>query len=499
VDDPDDPSEDGPALDDDPLREPLRHRLAVLLDPVGAPVLAALATIAAYCVALAVRGDYPFGGRTRVSPLMSDQLVPMYTHLWDLAHGHGGGDLLLNWTSGLGVPFLPDLATYLTNPFALLTLALPRADVGAGILLAVPLTMGLAAGVMTVYLRCLTPGRWWLRVPLGVSYGMCAWALDQSTAPVWLWGLVAFPLLCLAVEWGLRRVHWIGATALVGLAWCGGLATAPAATAGALLTLLVRFLILRPDWRHTARAVIRVLTSVAIGIGLAGVLLLPMYDAYHAAGISARLSTAAFGWHDVFASLLPATGPATDVPGLCVGTLVLVLALAFPLNRHVPVAARIGWSALVLAVLLSYAWPTTERLWQGFAIPDSGTFLGGFVLCGLLVIVAWQCAYRPPELWAVAVAGGAVGLVWLLAADRVATWTVVPVTGVVGLAPCCSAAPSSPSARCRPSPSMVRGHGPRTRGGVPPTPRCTARSASPTTGRHRARRPPAARPRATTV
>jgi len=67
-----------------------------------------------------VRGDAvarscPFGPRTRNVNDLGNQYVPFHAHLWDLLHGTSDGDLFLNWRSGDGSSFLPDLGTYLSS------------------------------------------------------------------------------------------------------------------------------------------------------------------------------------------------------------------------------------------------------------------------------------------------------------------------------------------------------------------------------------------------
>lgn len=82
--------------------------------------LAALLTVAAVCAGDVLARSYPFGSHTRSVNDLGNQFVPFHARLWDLLHGNTDGGLLLNWSSGYGTSFLPDLGTYLTSPFALL-------------------------------------------------------------------------------------------------------------------------------------------------------------------------------------------------------------------------------------------------------------------------------------------------------------------------------------------------------------------------------------------
>lgn len=80
----------------------------------AAALLAAALTVASFCAADAVARSYPFGPRTRAVNDLGNQYVPFHAHLWDLLHGRSDGGLLVNWQSGFGSSFLPDLGTYLS-------------------------------------------------------------------------------------------------------------------------------------------------------------------------------------------------------------------------------------------------------------------------------------------------------------------------------------------------------------------------------------------------
>ena len=87
-------------------------RSSALLRPRGkAALLAAAFTLAVLCAADAVARSHPFGPRTRSVNDLGNQYVPFHAHLWDLLHGRADGGLYVNWRSGLGTSFLPDLGT----------------------------------------------------------------------------------------------------------------------------------------------------------------------------------------------------------------------------------------------------------------------------------------------------------------------------------------------------------------------------------------------------
>lgn len=100
-------------------------RMPTFRPRTAAAALAALITTATVCAGDARARSFPFGPHTRSVNDLGNQFVPFHTRLWDLLHGQGDGGLFLNWSSGYGTSFLPDLGTYLTSPFALLVGVFP--------------------------------------------------------------------------------------------------------------------------------------------------------------------------------------------------------------------------------------------------------------------------------------------------------------------------------------------------------------------------------------
>src|SRR5436190_2613915 len=142
-----------------------------------AALLSAVISVAVFCAADAVARSYPFGPRTRNVNDLGNQYVPFHAHLWDLLHGRSTGGLLVNWQSGFGTSFLPDLGTYLTSPFAPLVAVFPRAEIDLAVYVITVLKIACAGAAMACLLLRLRPGRWWAAGLLGASYALCGWTV----------------------------------------------------------------------------------------------------------------------------------------------------------------------------------------------------------------------------------------------------------------------------------------------------------------------------------
>lgn len=367
--------------------------MPMLRSPRGrGAALAALLTVATVCAGDAVARSYPFGPHTRSVNDLGNQFVPFHTRLWDLLHGRADGGLLLNWQSGFGSSFLPDFGTYLSSPFALLVGVFPRDRIDLAVYAVTLVKTGVAAAAMTWLLTALRrgrPGREWLAAVLGASYALCGWSVVEAAYnPMWLDGLIAFPLLCLAGEWARTGRRPVLGTLLVTLAWVSNFYTAYMATLGAALVLVVRLLLEDGTSRERVRGLVRAVRTVLIGIGLAAPVLVPVFLGTRHAYPGWNRAFAPAAWPDVAARLLPATYSFFS-PALFLGTGALLLACALAFHRAVPRTERFVWAGLVAAVALSLQWGPTHLLWHAFATPNGSPFRQTFVLSGLVVIAAW--------------------------------------------------------------------------------------------------------------
>ncbi|MEV0183417.1 YfhO family protein [Streptomyces sp. NPDC050625] len=378
----------------------------------AAALLAAAVTVLVSCASDAVARSYPFGPRTRDVNDLGNQYVPFHAHLWDLLHGRADGGLLVNWQSGFGSSFLPDVGTYLTSPFALLVAVFPRDEIDLAVYAITVLKTASAGAAMAWLLLALRPGRWWAAGLLGASYALCGWSVAMGAYnPMWLDGLIALPLLCLVGEWALSGRRPVLGVLVVAVAWIANFYTAYMATLGAGLVLLLRLWLSGLPRRRRFAAAGRAGLTVALGVGLAAPLVTVVYFGTRHAYPGRVRQFVPVPTEDLLARLLPTTYSFSS-PAVYVGTTALLLALALPFHRAVPGRVRTGWTLLVAAVTLSMQWGPTHLVWHAFATPQGSAYRQAFVLCGLLVIAAWTAlSYGPPDRRALAAAAGLLALI----------------------------------------------------------------------------------------
>ncbi|MEW1902842.1 YfhO family protein [Streptomyces sp. NPDC086147] len=389
-----------------------------------AALFAAFLSMAAFCLGMAAHGTYPFGPSPRALNDLRHQYVPFHAHLWDIQHGTAKGDLLFNWQSGYGNGFLGEFFTYLSNPLSWLTGLFPRQYVDFPVFLVTLLGIGLAAAAMTVFLGRLRPGSPWLRALLGTGYAVSGWTMTEGgIIPMWMTGLIALPLLCIAVDDCLNERHWVLGTLLFALCWFSNFYSAAMATIGATLVLLLRLLLSDTTWRARARAVGRAAGTAATGLLLAApAIVVPAVANKQAQPTTSYVVDVATEPLVYLGLLLPGSIPLYPAPNIFAGVLVLLLVLALPFQSRVGVRERAAWLALLVLTALSFVVTPTAKVWQGFTLPHGAPFRESFVLTGLLAMAAWICLAHSPRPRAL-LGGGA-----LLAGLVLLTRSAEPVT-----------------------------------------------------------------------
>ncbi|MGW3388477.1 YfhO family protein [Streptomyces cinereoruber] len=382
----------------------------------AAALSAAILSMTAFCVGMAVHGTYPFGPSTRAMNDLRHQYVPFHAHLWDLQHGTAQGDLLFNWQSGFGNGFLAEFFTYLSNPLSWITGLFPRQYVDFPVFLVSLLSIGLAAAAMTVFLGRLRPGSPWLRALLATGYAVCGWTvLDASIVPMWMTGLVALPLLCIAVDDCLKGRRWVLGVLLFALCWFANFYSAAMATLGAALVLLLRLLLSDTGLRTRLRVLGRAAGTAATGLLLAApAIIVPGLANKQSQPTTSYVVDVSTGPLTYLGLFLPGSVPEPAAPNVFTGVLVLLLVLALPFQNRVRGRERAAWLALIVLTALSFVFTPTAKVWQGFTLPHGAPFRESFVLSGLLVMAAWICLAHAPRPRAL-LGGGALlaGLVLL--------------------------------------------------------------------------------------
>lgn len=355
-----------------------------------AMLVAFILPIVCLCLSGMLRGSFPFGDITRSVNDLGNQFVPVHTYYWDILHGKAEGDLFFNWRSAFGTGFYADFVTYLSSPFALLVYFFPRENVNLAVYIITLLKLATAGAVMAFYLSAWKRGSWAFAGLLGASYALCGWAVDDSYfVPMWLDGLIAFPLICLVGQWALEGRRMYLGTFMVALAWTANFYTAYMATLGAVIVTLVRMFTANMTAKQRSFVLLRGVGMVTLGVGIAFPLIYPILQATATAQPTMTQPFEAVPWTHLLSRLFPTTEGIGLSPSIFVGTPALLLAILFLFQTSISIRTRSIWSIITVAVLLSFQWNPSQLLWHAFAKPNGSSFREAFIFCGLLTMIAW--------------------------------------------------------------------------------------------------------------
>ncbi len=156
-------------------------------------------TVTAILLAVyALRGVYPFGSGSVLALDLNGQYVYYYEAFRDLFTGTKS--LFYSYSRSLGGEMMGVYAYYLASPFTFIILLFPKNLISEAVLAMIILKVGLAGAAFAIYLRSTwrAPG-----LPLfifSLSYALCSYSVVQTLNPMWLDGLIFFPLAALGIE-----------------------------------------------------------------------------------------------------------------------------------------------------------------------------------------------------------------------------------------------------------------------------------------------------------
>ncbi len=411
-----------------------RGRLAAALLPLTSSLL----TLAIYAGTLVVQRVYPLGANSVLRLDLTGQYAPMFSYLRQAALGPEG--LMFSWQGDLGMNFLPVFAYYLASPVNLIALLVQDHHIPEAVIAITATKLALAAASMAIYLRRTFPGPAALTAAAAATYATSSWVVFHTSNIMWLDALYLLPLVLLAIERLLaRKSIW-------------PLAVATAATmivnyyAGFMVMLfagcylLVRYVATATSdsLKVLVATAIKAATAVAAGVATAGILIVPSVRSLenrYANPVTDVGKNVPLPWDELIASLFGGTMLDQRIVGthLAVGTVTLVLAIAFFATGAIKLRERASFAALAAFLVASCQVPTLYLLWHGLDAPNSFPHRFGFVLSFLIVLLGYRAAAAAS--WRIAVAVAAVGVgataVWVagqrpdLMTERLLTWTIV--------------------------------------------------------------------------
>ena len=367
---------------------------------------------------MAISGIYPFGDKQIAVIDMYHQYVPF---LSELQHKlQEGGSLFYTWNGAGGSNFWNLLAYYGASPLNLILALFPEKMIMEGVTLLLLIKIALAGGFMFMYLRYAVRRVSCATVAFSTMYALCSYVLAYYWCIMWMDAVALLPLCILGLSRlmdGGRPVMYTVSLALI-------------VFTNYYVAIMVCIFIfcyypalyfLKNRWSGIRSCA--VMTGKAAGfsllaIAMAAVMLLPTYlsmqSTYY---ISADMPDSISFYNDaldVINQLLPYSELTyrDGLPNLCCGMLTVMMFVFYMTERSVRLKEKLINAAFLLLMFLSLNINVLDFIWHGFHFPNQLPYRYTFVICFVLIGMAYKAFTRFGEVssktvWTVLIAGAA--------------------------------------------------------------------------------------------
>ena len=385
--------------------------------------------LAAFCLpvilmllAFLVMGIYPAGENQIAVIDMYHQYVPFLGELQSKLQS--GGSLFYTWNGAGGSNFWNLLAYYGASPLNLILVLFPKKFLMEGVTLILLLKIGLAGSTMAVYLRAIV------------------WEKDKRSADISLVGFATLYALCSYVMAYYWCIMWMDAVALLPLCILG-LHKILDGRSGVFYTVCLALVVFINYYMaimvcifilfyypvlyfikvqgesagHFFKTTGRAVRYSLLGVLMSAVMLLPtwmsMQSTYYISADMPEKTELYNDLLDILNQMLPNAELTyrEGLPNLYCGMFVVILLVFYWISRTIPLREKLLNGAFLVFLIFSLNINKLDFIWHGFHFPNQLPYRYTFMICFLLIAMAYQVFQRVDEirvnhLWILLAAGG---------------------------------------------------------------------------------------------
>lgn len=385
--------------------------------------------LAAFCLpvilmllAFLVMGIYPAGENQIAVIDMYHQYVPFLGELQSKLQS--GGSLFYTWNGAGGSNFWNLLAYYGASPLNLILVLFPKKFLMEGVTLILLLKIGLAGSTMAVYLRAIV------------------WEKDKRSADISLVGFATLYALCSYVMAYYWCIMWMDAVALLPLCILG-LHKILDGRSGVFYTVCLALVVFINYYMaimvcifilfyypvlyfikvqgesagHFFKTTGRAVGYSLLGVLMSAVMLLPtwmsMQSTYYISADMPEKTELYNDLLDILNQMLPNAELTyrEGLPNLYCGMFVVILLVFYWISRTIPLREKLLNGAFLVFLIFSLNINKLDFIWHGFHFPNQLPYRYTFMICFLLIAMAYQVFQQVDEirvnhLWILLAAGG---------------------------------------------------------------------------------------------
>lgn len=376
-------------------------------------------------LAFMVEGVYPFGEHQIPVIDMYHQYVPFLSELqYKLQEG---GNLFYTWNGAGGSNFWNLLSYYGASPLNLLLVLFPKKFIVEGVTLILLIKIGLAGSFMAIYLRNVNNTRSIVIVGFSTLYALCSYVMAYYWCIMWIDAVALLPLCILGLNRLIEDGRAVMYTVTLALIVFINYYTAIMVCIFILFYYPILYFIKIKNGgaKHCVAVTGKAVGYSLLGVVMAAVMLLPTYlsmqNTYY---ISSNMPENIIFYNDaldVMNQLLPYSELTyrTGLPNLYCGMLIVILLAFYILSRTIELREKLLNIGLLTFLFLSLNINKLDFIWHGFHFPNQLPYRYTFVICFILIGMAYRALMRIDEvkvkhIWSVM----AVGIGYYLLAQK---------------------------------------------------------------------------------
>ena len=373
-------------------------------------------------LAFLVMGIYPAGDHQIAVIDMYHQYVPFLGELQNKLQS--GGSLFYTWNGAGGSNFWNLLAYYGASPLNLLLILFPKKLLMEGVTLILLIKIGLSGSAMAVYLRSATWDKTGRKADVSLVgfaslYALCSYVMGYYWCIMWMDAVALLPLCILGLDRILEGRSGVLYTVCLALTVFINYYMAIMVCIFILFYYPVLYFIRIQGQTagHFFRTTGRAVGYSLLGVVISAVMLLPtwlsMQSTYYISADMPEKTEVYNDILDVLNQLLPNAQLTyrEGLPNLYCGMFVVILLVFYWISKTIPLREKLLNGAFLVFLFLSLNINKLDFIWHGFHFPNQLPYRYTFMICFLLIGMAYQVFLRVDEIrirdvWILLAVGG---------------------------------------------------------------------------------------------
>ena len=353
---------------------------------------------------------FPFGEESVLVLDLNGQYVYFFEGLRDILLGESSP--IYSFSRALGGEFFGIFAYYLSSPFSFLVLLFPKSMITEALLLMFLLKVGSCGLTFGIYIEATRKRSKTATVMFSCMYALCAYAVVMQHNTMWIDNLILLPLVMLGIEnlikYGKFKLYVISLAMAIFSNFYIGYMMCIFSVAYFFYAYFSR----DPQERnplgrqhHFAKSAGRFALFSIIAAAICAALLLCTY--YSLKFGKTEFSNPdytfnqKFDWMDLVSKLFIGsydTVRPEGLPFVYCGTLTLILLPLYFFAPHIKTREKIASGLLIAFFLLSFNITTLDLFWHGMQRPNWLNYRYSFMLCFIMVLLAYKAFERIREI-----------------------------------------------------------------------------------------------------